>query len=63
MNVTREDMPGREVALTIELDAETISTALDRAYRQLVNQAVTGITASLSPPVLRTRQNLDYFNA
>src|SRR5438128_1241493 len=31
-------MPGRQVALTIELEAETINAALDRAYRQMVNQ-------------------------
>lgn len=38
MNITREDMPGRQVALTIELDPETVNSALDRAYRQMVNQ-------------------------
>src|SRR5438093_11912772 len=38
LNITREDMPGRQVALTIELEPETINTALDRAYRQMVNQ-------------------------
>lgn len=38
MNITREDMPGRQVALTIELDSETVNSALDRAYRQMVNQ-------------------------
>src|SRR3954466_14003781 len=31
-------MPGRQVALTIELEPETVNTALDRAYRQMVNQ-------------------------
>jgi hypothetical protein len=25
-------MPGRQVALTIELEPETVNTALDRAY-------------------------------
>src|SRR5207248_9282345 len=38
LNITREDMPGRQVALTIELEPETVNTALDRAYRQMVNQ-------------------------
>ncbi len=38
MNVTREDLPGRQVALTIDLDPETINSALDKAYRQMVNQ-------------------------
>ncbi|MEO8285597.1 MAG: trigger factor [Chloroflexota bacterium] len=38
MNVTREDMPGRQVALIIDLDPETINGALDKAYRQMVNQ-------------------------
>lgn len=38
MNITREDMPGRQVALTIELDPETVNSALDKAYRQMVNQ-------------------------
>ncbi|MDQ6695613.1 MAG: trigger factor [Chloroflexota bacterium] len=38
MNVTREDLPGRQVALTIELEADVVSKALDRAYRQMVNQ-------------------------
>jgi trigger factor len=38
LNVTREDLPGRQVALTIDLDAETINSALDKAYRQMVNQ-------------------------
>jgi trigger factor len=38
LNVTREDLPGRQVALTIDLDPETINQALDKAYRQMVNQ-------------------------
>lgn len=38
MNVTREDMPGRQVALIIDLDADTVNAALDKAYRQMVNQ-------------------------
>lgn len=38
MNITREDMPGRQVALTIELEPELINSALERAYRQMVNQ-------------------------
>lgn len=38
MNITREDLPGRQVALTIELEPELINSALDRAYRQMVNQ-------------------------
>jgi FKBP-type peptidyl-prolyl cis-trans isomerase (trigger factor) len=37
LNITREDMPGRQVALTIELEAETVNAALDRD-RQMVNQ-------------------------
>jgi trigger factor len=31
-------MPGRQVALTIELEPDMVNTALDRAYRQMVNQ-------------------------
>jgi trigger factor len=38
LNVTREDMPGRQVALTIDLDPDTVNSALDKAYRQMVNQ-------------------------
>ncbi|HEX9989149.1 MAG TPA: trigger factor [Chloroflexia bacterium] len=38
MNITREDMPGRQVALTIELEPELINSALERAYRQMVNE-------------------------
>jgi trigger factor len=38
LNVTREDMPGRQVALTIELEPEMVNDALERAYRQMVNQ-------------------------
>ncbi len=38
MNITREDLPGRQVALTIDLDPETINKALDHAYHQMVNQ-------------------------
>jgi trigger factor len=38
LNVTREDMPGRQVALIIDLDADTVNAALDKAYRQMVNQ-------------------------
>lgn len=50
MNVTREDMPGRQIALTIELDPETVNTALDRAYRQMVNQVnVPGFRRGRAP--------------
>lgn len=50
MNITREDLPGRQVALTIELEAETINTALDRAYRQMVNQVnVPGFRRGKAP--------------
>lgn len=38
MNITREDLPGRQIALTIELDPETVNAAMDKAYRQMVNQ-------------------------
>src|SRR4051794_23693288 len=31
-------MPGRQVALIIDLDPETVNAALDKAYRQMVNQ-------------------------
>jgi trigger factor len=31
-------MPGRQVALIIDLDAETVNAAMDKAYRQMVNQ-------------------------
>lgn len=50
MNVTREDMPGRQVALTIELEPETVNSALDRAYRQMVNQVnVPGFRRGKAP--------------
>ncbi|MGA7729903.1 MAG: trigger factor [Chloroflexia bacterium] len=50
MNVTREDMPGRQIALTIELDPETVNAALDRAYRQMVNQVnVPGFRRGRAP--------------
>ncbi len=50
MNITREDMPGRQVALTIELEAEIINSALDRAYRQMVNQVnVPGFRRGKAP--------------
>ena len=50
MNITREDLPGRQVALTIELEAETINAALDRAYRQMVNQVnVPGFRRGKAP--------------
>ena len=50
MNITREDMPGRQVALTIELEADVINGALDRAYRQMVNQVnVPGFRRGKAP--------------
>ncbi|HUP26932.1 MAG TPA: trigger factor [Chloroflexia bacterium] len=50
MNITREDMPGRQVALTIELEPEMINGALDRAYRQMVNQVnVPGFRRGKAP--------------
>src|SRR5215210_679052 len=50
LNVTREDMPGRQIALTIELDMETVNSALDRAYRQMVNQVnVPGFRRGKAP--------------
>lgn len=50
MNVTREDMPGRQIALTIELDADTVNAALDKAYRQMVNQVnVPGFRRGRAP--------------
>src|SRR5829696_3396647 len=43
-------MPGRQIALTIELDPETVNTALDRAYRQMVNQVnVPGFRRGRAP--------------
>src|SRR5690348_12393047 len=56
LNVTREDLPGRQVALTIELDPETVNTALDRAYRQMVNQVnVPGFRKGKAPRYLLER--------
>jgi trigger factor len=50
LNITREELPGRQVALTIELDPETVSGALDRAYRQMVNQVnVPGFRRGKAP--------------
>ncbi|MEO6458435.1 MAG: trigger factor [Chloroflexia bacterium] len=50
MNVTREDLPGRQVALTIELEPELITSALDKAYRQMVNQVnVPGFRRGKAP--------------
>jgi trigger factor len=56
LNITREDMPGRQVALTIELEAETVNTALDRAYRQMVNQVdVPGFRRGKAPRYILER--------
>ena len=50
MNITRENLPGRQVALTIELDPESVNAALDRAYRQMVNQVnVPGFRRGKAP--------------
>jgi trigger factor len=50
LNITREDLPGRQVALTIEIDPETVNGALDRAYRQMVNQVnVPGFRRGKAP--------------
>lgn len=38
MNITREDLPDRQVALTIEFEATEIEPSLQKAYRQLVNR-------------------------
>ncbi len=38
MNITREDLPDRQVALTIELGSEEMEPALQKAYRQLVGR-------------------------
>ncbi|MFL5734403.1 MAG: trigger factor [Chloroflexia bacterium] len=56
MNITREDMPGRQVALTIELEAETVNTALERAYRQMVNQVdIPGFRRGKAPRYILER--------
>ena len=56
MNITREDMPGRQVALTIELEPETVNAALDRAYRQMVNQVnVPGFRRGKAPRYILER--------
>jgi trigger factor len=56
LNVTREDMPGRQIALTIELDPETINSALERAYRQMVNQVnIPGFRRGRAPRYILER--------
>jgi trigger factor len=56
LNITREDMPGRQVALTIELDPDTVNTALDRAYRQMVNQVnIPGFRRGKAPRYMLER--------
>jgi trigger factor len=56
LNITREDMPGRQVALTIELDPETVNTALDKAYRQMVNQVnIPGFRRGKAPRYILER--------
>lgn len=56
MNVTREDMPGRQIALTIELDPETINGAMERAYRQMVNQVnIPGFRRGKAPRYILER--------
>lgn len=56
MNITREDMPGRQVALTIELDPDTVNTALDKAYRQMVNQVnIPGFRRGKAPRYILER--------
>ncbi len=62
MNITREDLPGRQVALTIELDPDTVSAALDRAYRQVVNQVdIPGFRRGKAPrPLVESYLGKDY---
>ncbi|HST06465.1 MAG TPA: trigger factor, partial [Chloroflexia bacterium] len=56
MNVTREDMPGRQIALTIELDPESVNTAMERAYRQMVNQVnIPGFRRGRAPRYILER--------
>lgn len=56
MNVTREDLPGRQIALTIELDSETINSALERAYRQMVTQVnIPGFRRGRAPRYILER--------
>ena len=56
MNVTREDMPGRQIALTIELDPETINGAMEKAYRQMVNQVnIPGFRRGKAPRYILER--------
>jgi trigger factor len=56
LNITREDMPGRQVALTIELDPDTVNTALDKAYRQMVNQVnIPGFRRGKAPRYILER--------
>jgi trigger factor len=38
VNITREDLPDRQVALTIELETAEVEPALQKAYRQLVGR-------------------------
>ncbi len=56
MNITREDMPGRQVALTIELDEDIVSSALDKAYHQMVNQVnIPGFRRGKAPRYMLER--------
>jgi trigger factor len=49
-------MPGRQIALTIELDPETINGALERAYRQMVNQVnIPGFRRGKAPRYILER--------
>ncbi len=62
MNITREDLPGRQVALTIELDPDTVNAALDRAYRQVVNQVdIPGFRRGKAPrPLVESYLGREY---
>jgi trigger factor len=49
-------MPGRQIALTIELDPESVNTAMERAYRQMVNQVnIPGFRRGRAPRYILER--------
>ena len=50
MNITREDLPERQVALTIELESAEVEPVLQKAYRQLVGKVnVPGFRPGKAP--------------
>ena len=56
MKVTKEDLPEREVILTIELESEDLEPYLERAYRQVVQRTnIPGFRKGKAPRAIVAR--------